>query len=119
VGAGSNVIPEKFAVTSRRSGGLLIIAVAGELDIGNVELLDQPIHEAEQGDAETIFLDLRELSFVDSVVSLLCEARRRSDRIRFVPSDHPAVTRIVAVSGTDEILGYPTELEPPDGPEKV
>lgn len=103
-----NGVPQEFAVASRRSDDLLIITLSGELDAANVEPLKQAILEAEKGDSETIFLDLRELSFIDSVgLSVLLEARRRSDRIRFVPSNHDQVARLMALTGTEEALGYP------------
>ena len=108
-------IPEAFAVKSRRSDEVLIITVSGELDAASVELLDGAIREAEKGDSKTILVDLRELSFMDSVgLSLLCGARGRCDRIRFVPSGHDQVARLVALSGTDEVLGYPLTGGPAD-----
>ena len=99
---------EAFVVTSRRSDDLLIISLTGELDVGGVEQLDQAIRDAEKDDSETIFVDMRELTFMDSMgLSVLCEARRRCNRIRFVPSDHDQVARLIALTGTDEVLGYP------------
>jgi anti-anti-sigma factor len=101
-------IPEAFAITSRRLNDLVIIALSGELDSANRELLDQTIREAEEEDSKTIFIDLRELSFMDSVgLSVLCAARNRCDRIRFVPSDHDQVARLLALSRTDAVLGLP------------
>ena len=107
--------PDAFAVTSRSSQSLVIIAVSGELDLEKVELLDQAIQEAETEYRKRIVIDLRELSFIDSVgLSLLCEARRRCERIRFVPSDHDEVGRLIALTGTSEALGYPLTGGPAD-----
>ena len=39
-----DAIPEAFAVSTRRSGELLITTVTGELDAGSVEQLDQATH---------------------------------------------------------------------------
>ena len=106
-------IPEAFAVDSRRSGELLIITLSGELDAATVELLDQTIRETEKEDGKTILVDLREVSFIDSMgLNVLLEARRRCDRIEFVPSNHDQVARLIALSGTEEVLGYPLT----DGP---
>ena len=103
-------IPEAFAVTSRRSSDLLIVTVSGELDAGSVEQLDQAMREAEAEVCKTIFVDLREVSFIDSTgLSLLCDARRRCDWIRFIPSEHDQVARLIALSGTEELLGVPSE----------
>ena len=108
-------IPDALAVKSRRWDDVLIITVTGELDATSVERLDQAICEAEWGDSKTIFMDLRETSFLDSVgLSVLCDARRRCDRIRFVPSDHDQVARLIALSMTDEVLGYPLTGGPAD-----
>ena len=107
-----DAIPEAFAVSTRRSGELLITTVTGELDAGSVEQLDQAIREAEKEDSVTIFVDLRGVSFIDSVgLNLLLDARRRCDRIRFVPSDHDQVARLIALTGADEVLGLPEQPE--------
>ena len=108
MGAGSNSIPEAFAVTSRRSGDLLIIGVTGELDAWSVGRLDRALREAEAAVCKTIFVDLRGVSFIDSVgLNLLFDARRRCDRTRFVASDHDQVARLIALTGADEVLGFP------------
>jgi anti-anti-sigma factor len=107
-----DAIPEAFAVSTRRSGELLITTVTGELDAGSVEQLDQAIRVAEKEDSVTIFVDLRGVSFIDSVgLNLLLDARRRCDRIRFVPSDHDQVARLIALTGADEVLGLPEQPE--------
>ena len=107
-----DAIPEAFAVSTRRSGELLITTVTGELDAGSVEQLDQAIRVAEKEDSVTIFVDLRGVSFIDSVgLNLLFDARRRCDRIRFVPSDHDQVARLIALTGADEVLGLPEKPE--------
>jgi anti-anti-sigma factor len=105
---GLDGIPDALAITSRRADDVLTIGLSGELDAGNVTLLDQAIREAEEGDSETILLDLRELRFIDSMgLGVLLEARHRSDRIRLLRSDHDQVARVIALTGTDEVLGYP------------
>ena len=107
-----DAIPEAFAVSTRRSGELLITTVTGELDAGSVEQLDQAIRVAEKEDSVTIFVDLRGVSFIDSVgLNLLLDARRRCDRIRFVPSDHDQVARLIALTGANEVLGLPEQPE--------
>jgi anti-anti-sigma factor len=106
--AHSNGIPEALAITSCRSGDLVIIAVRGELDLDNVELLDQAIREAEDGDSKRIFLDLRELSFIDSTGLSLLRAHRRSSRIKFVLSSHNAVTVADRAHFGQRGISYPT-----------
>ena len=72
-------IPVPLAITSGRSGDLVTITLDGELDVGNVGLLDGTIRVAEKEDCKKILVDLQELSFIDSSgLELLLEARCRS-----------------------------------------
>ena len=106
-------IPEAFGISSRRSDDLVIVTLTGELDAAHVVLVDQAIRAAEKQDCKTIFIDLRGVSFIDSVgLNVLCAARRRCDRIRFVPSDHDQVARLIALTGTEAALGLPELPEP-------
>jgi anti-sigma B factor antagonist len=102
-------IPEPFAITTSREGNWAVIALIGELCLENVELLDQAIRSAETGDSERIILDLRELSFMDSMgLTVLLQAHERCDRISFIPSKQDGVARLIAVTGTEGALGYPS-----------
>jgi anti-sigma B factor antagonist len=87
--------------------GTVAIALSGELDLASAEELDLAIRDAEETDAGWIVIDLSEVAFVDSTgLSVLLHAKKRSDgRLSYIPSDHDAVTRLLELTGTIEILG--------------
>jgi anti-sigma B factor antagonist len=95
-----------FAVATRREGDVALILLSGELDISAAEELDTAIRDAEETDIGQIVVDLSAINFVDSTgLSVLLYAKRRIDgRLHVTPSDHDAVTRLLELTGTTEIL---------------
>jgi anti-anti-sigma factor len=96
-------------IDSRREGNSLVVTVAGEIDLSTADQLDDAIRQAEGTETTRIVVDLSGLSFVDSTgLSVLLDAikrnRRDGDRLSFVPSKHEAVTRLLALTGTTELL---------------
>jgi anti-sigma B factor antagonist len=96
-------------IKSKREGGSVTVAVAGEIDLSTADQLDAAIRQAEETDTNRIVVDLSALSFVDSTgLSVLLEAikrtRRDGNRLSFVPSKHEAVTRLLALTDTTEIF---------------
>jgi anti-sigma B factor antagonist len=96
-------------VESKREGDSVTVAVAGEIDLSTADQLDDAIREAERTETNRIVVDLSGLSFVDSTgLGVLLEAikrnRRDGNRLSFVPSKHEAVTRLLALTGTTELL---------------
>jgi anti-sigma B factor antagonist len=96
-----------LSVVSERRGSGWHIAACGELDIATVELLERDLIAAEQTDADTIVLDLRGLSFIDSTgLKLLLDANDRSadtDRLRMIAGS-PALERLLDIVGLRERL---------------
>jgi anti-sigma B factor antagonist len=111
---GSNAISgdiwdKPAAIKLKREGGLVTVAVAGEIDLSSADQLDAAIHEAEESETRRIVVDLSALSFMDSTaLSVFLQAikRDRSDgnRLSFVPSKHEAVTRLLALTDTAELF---------------
>ena len=96
-------------VQTRVESDVTIIAVSGEVDLASLDELDTTIRVAERNPTKWIVIDLHDLRFLDSTgLSLLLEARRRSmdngNRLRFVPSRHEQVTRLLSVTGTSELF---------------
>jgi len=96
-------------IESRRDGNSLVVKVAGEIDLSTADQLDVAIREAEKTEINQIVVNLSALSFLDSTgLAVLLEAikrdRRDGDRLSFVPSKHEAVTRLLALTGTAELL---------------
>ena len=93
-------------IKSARDCDSVTIALSGELDLASVEGLARAIRDYEETDIGEIVVDLSDLSFTDSAgLHLLLDARKRIDgRLHFVPSKHETVTRVLAITHTDEIL---------------
>jgi anti-sigma B factor antagonist len=89
-----------------RDGDGVVIRLSGELDIASSDDLGRLIRDVEESDISRIVIDLSDLSFVDSTgLQALLNARSRGDgRITFLPSRHEAVTRLLALTQTDELL---------------
>jgi anti-sigma B factor antagonist len=102
---------ERFEISKARDGdpvGTVAIKLAGELDIASADELDAAIRDSEHTDIGWIVVDLSEVSFVDSTgLSVLLHAKKRNDgRLSYIPSRHDAVTRLLELTGTIEILGF-------------
>jgi anti-anti-sigma factor len=93
-------------INSRRDGDSAAIALSGELDLASAEELDAAIRSAEEAGIARIVVDLSGVSFIDSTgLSVLLRAKKRSDgRLRYVPSNHDAVTRLLELTGTIEVI---------------
>src|SRR3954462_7260182 len=87
-----------------RGGDDLCLRLSGELDLAFVGRVDEAIRVAEKGTGRAIVVDLTDLQFMDSAglnMLLKAHARTRQDgqTLRFLPSSHDVVTRLVAVTG--------------------
>lgn len=77
--------------------------VRGELDLAGADLAREALAAA-IGDGEgQVVVDLTGLSFIDSTgIAILVAAIAESDgRLRFIPSEAPAVARVLALTGVD------------------
>ena len=93
-------------IKTDRGDDNVAIVLSGELDSGSTEQLDALIREAEETGISGIVVNLSDVDFVDSTgLSVLLHAKKRSDgRLSFIPSNHEAVTRLLELTGTVEIL---------------
>ena len=86
--------------------GITRIALAGELDLATVPILDHQLKASERDGA--IVLDLRDLGFIDSSgLHALVRAYRRSDQNGHrlvVVGAKPIVRRLCEVTGTEFLL---------------
>lgn len=81
----------------------MVVAVRGELDLATVEQLREALRSPD-GQAETVILDLRELTFMDSsglslVVSEQQRAQASGYRLAVAVGGAPAVERMFALTG--------------------
>lgn len=84
------------------------ISFRGELDLANAATAEAQLRKAlEAGDAPVV-LDLSELEFIDSTgIALLVSALAHNGsatKLRFIPSNSPAVMRVLDLTGIAERL---------------
>jgi anti-sigma B factor antagonist len=93
-------------LSNLRSGDSVVIALCGDLDLASADELDAVIRDAEVTDIGWIVVDLSDVSFIDSTgLSVLLHAKKRSnDRLSCIPSNHDAVTRLLELTGTIQML---------------
>jgi anti-sigma B factor antagonist len=93
-------------IGTERNGDSVTIALSGELDLASTEELDQAVRDCEETEIGGIVVDLTNVSFIDSsgLGALIKAQQRMGGRLRFVPSRHEAVTRLLAITRTEEIF---------------
>ncbi len=91
-----------------RDGRAVHIAPCGELDIATTPELEQALTDATADAAETIVLDLRELSFMDSTgLRALAQANSRADERGVALSiirGARQIERVLEISGLGALL---------------
>ena len=97
-GLQADVVPEEAGCRLRLSG---------EFDLGSVPAFLEAAGRT--FDFREVVLDLGDLTFIDSValreIVDLATVTRRDGRAFRVTGTQPAVRRVVAISGLDEVLG--------------
>jgi anti-anti-sigma factor len=93
----------RFEVQVRPDRARVIVTARGELDIATVGQLRTALDELSAAGWEKLVLDLREITFIDSMgLSLLLEAdraARRTGRSFAIVDGSPAVRRLLEVVG--------------------
>jgi len=96
-----------LVVRSQESDGSFVIAFAGELDLANAGTAENAL-EGSLANGTPIIVDMRELEFIDSTgIALLVSTLSRNEggtRVSFIPSDFPAVTRVLELTGLADRL---------------
>ena len=94
-----------FEVRSRPDRDRVIVAVSGELDIASVRALKEALDELRDSGWNSVVVDLRGLTFIDSSgLSLLLNAQRvaRREHAAFAIVDgSPAVARLLEIAGLE------------------
>jgi anti-sigma B factor antagonist len=84
------------------------IALCGELDLANAATAEAELKASLEADDAEVVVDMRELEFIDStgIALLVAVLGHNGDeaRVRFVPSDFPAVARVLDLTGLAERL---------------
>ncbi|MCX4918986.1 STAS domain-containing protein [Streptomyces sp. NBC_00687] len=107
--------PGGLAITRTDTDGIRVLALAGELDADNADMLREALRIDEDGHLLTV-LDLGAVTFLDSsAISVLATARRNANAaggwLRMAALTDP-VERVIALVGLDTIIDcYPTVAE--------
>jgi anti-sigma B factor antagonist len=76
----SNASPSPFEVGDEMVGGVRVLSVSGELDLGTAPRLEQPLEAALAADGSGVLIDLSRCEFIDSTgIALLVRAWQRLD----------------------------------------
>jgi anti-sigma B factor antagonist len=97
-----------LVVRSQENGDSRVIAFAGELDLANAGTAESALESSLADDSTPVVVDMRELEFIDSTgIALLVSTLSRNKgetKVSFIPSDFPAVTRVLELTGLAERL---------------
>ena len=101
-----------FSARAESRYGVTTIALCGELDMATVPLLEQHLAEFDGDEVETIALDLRDLTFIDSsTIHAFVAARGRAEvngyQLILVNASEPA-QREFELSGIQHLLAWET-----------
>ena len=99
------VVDRRLTMRVSRDGGVLVLRLAGDLDLGTAAALDEQLIRAEESDATQIVLDLRGLDFIDStglqaVLTAVRRSQRDSNRLGLLRGTGE-VARLLELTGID------------------
>jgi anti-anti-sigma factor len=99
-----------LTVRSEREGDVHTIRLSGELDLATADDVQRELERVEATDADSILMDLSQLTFMDSTgVRLLVTAHARarvdSNRLTLLRGGR-AVQRILQLSGVEALLPF-------------
>jgi anti-anti-sigma factor len=103
------VYPDEFrAAVASLTDELVLVSASGELDLYSAGHLQARIEEADTVGADTVLVDLSEISFIDSTALsvLVRETKRlegRGHSLVLVTND-PRTRRVVEVTGLKQVL---------------
>ena len=97
-----------LAITPRPLGGAPCLALAGELDIAEVQRLEHAVEEAVAGSVGAFAIDLTELEFLDSSgIRVLLRARAllaRQERSFLLVCPFGPVRRAIELTGVSDLF---------------
>ena len=104
--------PDAISTSIAQRDGMVIVTVAGEIDLVTAPMLDTAVDEAIESSPAVLILDLSAVTFLASVglQTLVVTHDRMSPAGRFaVVADGPATSRPIQLIKLDEMVAlYPT-----------
>jgi anti-sigma B factor antagonist len=95
-------------VRTAKNGDTHVVSLCGELDLANASTAEAALDASLEADGARVVVDMSKLEFIDSTgIALLVAALAHNDaeeRVRFVPSGSPAVSRVLELTGLAERL---------------
>lgn len=78
----------------------------GELDLATADVVREALREALADAREEVVVDLTELTFIDStgIGILIAAVTEDNGALRFIPSEAPAVSRVLRLTGVEARL---------------
>jgi anti-anti-sigma factor len=102
-----HVSPTPFEVDNEQVGGVHVLSVSGELDLGTAPQLEEPLEQA-LNDGGSLLIDLSACEFIDSTgIALLVRAWQRLDG---VPETNPGNDSRFALCGLNDQVRRLLEL---------
>jgi anti-sigma B factor antagonist len=99
-GSGASLV----TLSSREDEGTLVLALAGELDVTNVDQLRSEIEQARHGRPMPVVFELSELRFMDSSgLALLLSVARQIGQVT-LRDPTPIIRRLIELTGADAVL---------------
>jgi anti-sigma B factor antagonist len=108
---------DDFTVHARLSGRLAVVSVGGDLDAAAAPVLRSKLHEVVGEGAERIVLDLRRVTFIESVALGVIIAARRllggAERSLCVVLDpgQATIRKVFTVTGLDRVFPVHATIE--------
>jgi anti-anti-sigma factor len=91
-------------LSKREDAGTLVLSLAGELDVTNVDQLRAEIDDARQDRRVPLIFDLSKLTFMDSSgLALLLTVARHSGKVT-LRDPTPIIRRLIELTGADTVL---------------
>lgn len=104
----SDIADGTLVVRTAKNGDTHVISLCGELDLANAGTAETALQASLAENAPRIVIDMGELEFIDSTgIALLVAALGNNgseERVCFIPSTAPAVTRVLELTGLSERL---------------
>lgn len=109
-GSGQVLTRRALRLRSGREKTCQLIALAGELDLTSVGLLEEEMTKALAADAPAVVLDLSELQFIDStgihlLLRLQAHSAENDNRLRMIRGT-AQVQRVLELTGADRMLPF-------------
>ena len=111
----ATVATVELKISSRSQDEVAVVTVSGEVDLYTAPQLRDELVGALEGGARRLVIDMSRVEFCDSTgISVLLSAMKRSrdkDGALELVAPRPAVTKVLEVTGLDEVFTIHQDLD--------